>query len=192
LIKTIGDAVMLASIEAEPVLSVALDLLDAAEAEGDWFPQLRVGIASGEVIVRGGDIYGPPVNLAGRLCDVAKPSSVLTTARVHEDFEDVARYRWSAAGRRRFKNIAEPVEGWRLRREKPGERRSRKNRDAAAEHKSAESPAGNLKRRATDKVPPRAKTTAASAKQSATKAKDKAKDKAKSAARPPSRRKKSS
>jgi adenylate cyclase len=153
LIKTIGDAVMLASTEAEPVLQTALSLLEAVEAEGEGFPQLRVGIASGEVIVRSGDIYGPPVNLASRLCDVAKPSSILTTVRVHEDFASAPGLKWSAAGKRKFKNIAEPVEGWRLRRETPGERRRAKRAPTTA---GAKKPAtASRTRRATDKVPAR-------------------------------------
>lgn len=129
LIKTIGDAVMLASAEPVPLLDTALALLEAAQAEGEWFPQLRIGIATGEVIVRGGDIYGPPVNLASRLCDVAKPSSILTDSRIHEEYKDA--YKWSFAGRRRFKNIAEPVEGYRLRRhiDKPKPAQGRKPGD---------------------------------------------------------------
>src|SRR5207244_9683375 len=40
LIKTIGDAVMLTSAEPAPLLDAGLSLLDAADAEGDDFPQL--------------------------------------------------------------------------------------------------------------------------------------------------------
>jgi len=41
LVKTIGDAAMLASPEPEPMLGTALSLIDAAESEGEDFPQLR-------------------------------------------------------------------------------------------------------------------------------------------------------
>ena len=47
LVKTIGDAAMLASPEPEPLLDAALALIDAAEAEGGDFPQLRAGAALG-------------------------------------------------------------------------------------------------------------------------------------------------
>src|SRR5207248_1790057 len=43
LVKTIGDAVMLASADPEPLLDVGLALLDAADGEGADFPQLRQG-----------------------------------------------------------------------------------------------------------------------------------------------------
>ena len=45
LIKTIGDAAMLTSTEPEPLLDATLALLEAADAEGDDFPQLRAGAA---------------------------------------------------------------------------------------------------------------------------------------------------
>ena len=47
LVKTIGDAAMLASPEPEPLLDAALRLIDAADAEGEDFPQLRAGAALG-------------------------------------------------------------------------------------------------------------------------------------------------
>ena len=60
LIKTIGDAAMLTSLEPEPLLDAALNLLDAAEAEGEDFPQLRAGIAIGPALSRAGDWFGRP------------------------------------------------------------------------------------------------------------------------------------
>ena len=43
LVKTIGDAAMLVGPDADAMLELALDLVDAADAEGEDFPQLRVG-----------------------------------------------------------------------------------------------------------------------------------------------------
>lgn len=114
LVKTIGDAVMLASASPGELLETALDLMEAVEAEGEEFPELSVGIAFGTAVERGGDVYGPPVNLASRLCDVARPGAVLATETLREAFRE--EYDWSSAGRRRFKGINEPVAGYRLRR----------------------------------------------------------------------------
>ncbi len=114
LVKTIGDAVMLASTSAGELLETALELIDAVEREGEDFPELSVGIAFGTAVERGGDVYGPPVNLASRLCDVARPGAILATDTLREAFRD--EYDWSSAGRRRFKGIDEPVAGYRLRR----------------------------------------------------------------------------
>jgi adenylate cyclase len=40
-------------------------------------PDVRVGIASGAVIMRLGDVFGPPVNLASRLTAVARRNRII-------------------------------------------------------------------------------------------------------------------
>ena len=65
-VKTIGDAAMLVSPEAPALLEALLDLIDAADEEGEEFPQLRAGLTYGPVLTRGGDWFGRPVNLASR------------------------------------------------------------------------------------------------------------------------------
>ena len=98
LVKMIGDAAMLVSPEEGPLLDLALDLVDAAEAD-DEFPQLRAGLASGQAVGRWGDWYGRPVNMASRVCSRARPGSVLVTEPVADACEGDG-YRLSAAGQK--------------------------------------------------------------------------------------------
>jgi adenylate cyclase len=114
LVKTIGDAAMLASPEAEPLLDATLTLIDAAEAEGEYFPQLRAGAAFGMALPRAGDWYGRPVNLASRITGVARPGSLLVERELRESASDA--YRWSFAGERRLKGVREAVPLFRARR----------------------------------------------------------------------------
>jgi adenylate cyclase len=114
LVKTIGDAAMLASPEPEPLLDVALNLIDAADAEGEDFPQLRAGAALGAALPRAGDWFGRPVNLASRITSIARPGSLLAEREVRESARDA--YRWSYAGERRLRGIREPVPLFRARR----------------------------------------------------------------------------
>jgi len=114
LVKTIGDAAMLSSLEPEPLLDAALRLLDAAAAEGDDFPQLRAGMAVGAALSRAGDWFGRPVNLASRITAVARPGSLLAERDVRESARDA--YQWSYAGERRLRGIREPVSLFRARR----------------------------------------------------------------------------
>lgn len=114
LVKTIGDAAMLVSRDSEALVHTAITLVRAADDAGEDFPQLRSGLARGEAIGRGGDWYGRPVNVASRVCGVARPGSVLATDGVHGDAEDA--FRWSFAGRRRLKGVREPVPLFRARR----------------------------------------------------------------------------
>lgn len=113
LVKSIGDAVMLVSSEPEALLNTAMALIDAVDREAEGFPQLSAGLAVGEVLARGGDVYGPPVNHASRLCDVARPGSVVTSGELHLRLEQT--YDWTEMGKRRFKGIEQPIEIFRVR-----------------------------------------------------------------------------
>lgn len=118
-VKTIGDAVLIVSPEPEPMLDTTLRLVEAADAEGESFPQLRAGVAAGEALSRAGDWFGRPVNLASRVTAIAYPASVLATDAVQRSTPE--RYRWSKAGIRHLKGVPEPVPLWRARRHEPGE-----------------------------------------------------------------------
>jgi class 3 adenylate cyclase len=70
-IKAIGDEVMLVSTDPGPLLHTVLDLEAAARANG--LPRLRIGVASGAAVTRGGDWFGRPVNVASRVTSAARP-----------------------------------------------------------------------------------------------------------------------
>jgi adenylate cyclase len=115
LVKTIGDAAMLVSPDAEPLLGAALDLVDAGDAAGEGFPRLRAGVAHGDALLRGGDWYGRPVNLASRITGFARAGSVVAAKEVRERAAGEA-YAWSFAGRRRFRGVSGEVTVFRVRR----------------------------------------------------------------------------
>ena len=114
LVKTIGDAAMLVARKPDPLLGAALDLVEAADSEGEDFPLLRAGLSWGPALQRAGDWYGQPVNLASRITDFARPASVLTDKAIHDAAE--GDYAWSFAGKRRLKGIKGEVPLSRVRR----------------------------------------------------------------------------
>ena len=116
LVKTIGDAVMLTADHPGDLLRAALELVaasDAAQAGDGSFPQLRVGVAYGPAIARGGDVFGRSVNLASRVTAIARAGSVLATREVRDAAPDA--FRWSSAHARRIKGLPEPVALYRAR-----------------------------------------------------------------------------
>lgn len=118
LVKMIGDAAMLVAPEPEPLVRAALALVERADRPDEKMLPLRAGIACGDAIPHSGDWYGAPVNLASRITDVARPSSVLVTKPVRDELGDA--FAWSAAGTRRFKGVSSPVSLHRVR-PAPGE-----------------------------------------------------------------------
>ncbi|MBS1678868.1 MAG: adenylate/guanylate cyclase domain-containing protein [Actinobacteria bacterium] len=117
LVKTIGDAVMLVSAEAVPLVEQALDLVAAAAAEGDQFPVLRAGIATGPTLPQSGDYYGRSVNLASRVTSIARPGSVLVDAPTRDAVGESG-FTYSFAGERRLKGIDTRQKLFRVRRER--------------------------------------------------------------------------
>jgi adenylate cyclase len=114
LVKTIGDAAMLTSVSAGPLVEATLALLDLAEGQGEKFPPLRAGIATGPALNRAGDWFGQPVNLASRITQIARPGSVLTEGDVRAG--EAGSFRFSYAGERRLHGVHEPVALYRVRR----------------------------------------------------------------------------
>jgi adenylate cyclase len=113
LVKTIGDAAMLVSPDAEAMTEAALRLVEATEEEGEEFPSLRAGIARGPALAQTGDYYGRPVNLASRITGIAKPGSVL----VDRDSKNAApdAFDYSFAGERRLKGFESRTKLYRVR-----------------------------------------------------------------------------
>jgi adenylate cyclase len=106
IVKFIGDEVMFVTGDAASACDIALALIEAFE--GDPAVQPRAGLAWGALLDRGGDYYGPVVNLAARLAELAVPSEVLVTTEVAEAIDDYG-LRSEAAGRRLLRGFDEPI-----------------------------------------------------------------------------------
>ena len=76
-IKTLGDSVLFVADSPEAAVAIALNIVEEIGPDSS-LPDVRVGLASGTVITRLGDVYGPPVNLASRLTTVARRNRVIT------------------------------------------------------------------------------------------------------------------
>ncbi|QGH68816.1 adenylate/guanylate cyclase domain-containing protein [Pseudactinotalea sp. HY158] len=73
-VKTVGDAVLYVADDLPTGAKVATDLVDLLAAVD--LP-VRSSVVWGRVLSRSGDIFGPTVNLASRLNDVATPGVVV-------------------------------------------------------------------------------------------------------------------
>ena len=81
LVKTIGDEAMFVTEDPEVGLRVAL-ALTARSGRDDVLPRARAGVAFGPALAREGDYYGSVVNLAHRLVELGRPSSVIVSAEL--------------------------------------------------------------------------------------------------------------
>lgn len=90
-VKMIGDEVMFAVDDAGRAADIAVALVEAY-ARDDDVPEVRIGLASGPTLSWEGDLYGPTVNLASRLVNLARPSSVLISEELGQLLQDDPRF----------------------------------------------------------------------------------------------------
>lgn len=110
-IKTLGDAVLFTNVDAGAAALTALEIQEEV-ADVEPVPQLRVGMAHGDILNRHGDVFGEPVNIASRLCGSARPGTILVNAELSDLLESDERFRvrsiptLSVRGYRRLKASA--------------------------------------------------------------------------------------
>ncbi len=111
-VKTIGDEVMFVSGDAAAAARIARRLTDRS-LDDVLLPPARAGLARGSVVTREGDYFGPVVNLASRLVEIAKPGSVIASDEVHASLSEDPAFAWKRLRPRRIRDIGR-VEIWAL------------------------------------------------------------------------------
>jgi adenylate cyclase len=104
LVKTIGDEVMFIADRPQTAAVIALSL-SAESTSDEVLPDARAGIASGTVLSREGDYFGPVVNLASRLTELAYPGTVLASSDVAAALAGDERFTLRRLPRRRVRGI---------------------------------------------------------------------------------------
>ena len=84
MIKNIGDEVLFVAEDVAQAADAALIMTARGTDPDDRFPEVRAGMAYGDVVSRLGDVFGPTVNIASRLTSVARPGSVLIDQGAHD------------------------------------------------------------------------------------------------------------
>src|SRR5262245_35373769 len=74
----------------------------------------RIGINVGDVVVEGGRLYGDGVNIAARLEALADGGGICLSRAVHEQVKNKVVLPYEYVGERTVKNIAEPVQVYRV------------------------------------------------------------------------------
>jgi adenylate cyclase len=76
LIKSMGDSVLFVNEDPALALETAEAIIDVVGRD-PRMPDVRLGLATGSVVMRLGDVFGRPVNLAARLTAVARRNRVI-------------------------------------------------------------------------------------------------------------------
>jgi adenylate cyclase len=82
-IKSIGDSVLFVHDDPIAAYDIAAGIISVIGRD-PRMPEVRVGLASGAVVMRMGDVFGPPVNMASRLTAVARRNRII----IHQETAD--------------------------------------------------------------------------------------------------------
>ncbi|WP_238694284.1 adenylate/guanylate cyclase domain-containing protein [Nocardioides daphniae] len=107
-IKSIGDAILFVVPTAAAAIEIGEGIIRVIGRD-PRMPDVRVGISSGSVVTRMGDVFGPPVNMAARLTAVARRNRIIVDAPTAELLPDIFITRRLPARPVRGFGIVEPL-----------------------------------------------------------------------------------
>jgi adenylate cyclase len=111
-VKSLGDGLMIRA--PEPGEGVALAVRIVGEVGGrNGLPLARAGIDAGPAVERDGDWIGSTVNVAARLCALARADEVLASGAARRLGTAPGRARLERVGVRRLRNLPTPIDVYR-------------------------------------------------------------------------------
>ena len=116
---TAGDSVLaefpsvVEALHSAIAIQQALRKANAALSE-ERRMDLRIGINVGDVLVKGGDIFGDGVNIAARLEALAEPGGICVSRASRDQLRDRVAVKFDDLGEHSVKNIARPVRVFRV------------------------------------------------------------------------------
>jgi TolB-like protein/class 3 adenylate cyclase/Tfp pilus assembly protein PilF len=118
-IKTIGDAFLVEFGSALEAAQCAIEIQRTlahrdADASADRQIQVRIGVHIGDVVHRGGDVYGDGVNIASRIEPVAGPGGICVSMDVERQIRNALEARFEKLAPTELKNISVPMDLFRI------------------------------------------------------------------------------
>ena len=117
-VKTIGDAFLVEFASALEAVRCAYDIQqamhDLAPPSDKGRAVVRIGIHVGDVIHSQNDVYGDAVNVASRIEPLAAPGGICVSEQVYDNVRNKFEFPLVSIGRKELKNVAEPVEVYRV------------------------------------------------------------------------------
>jgi len=118
-IKTIGDAFLVEFGSALEAAQCAIEIQRTlAKRNADIAPdrriELKIGVHIGDVVHRGGDVYGDGVNIASRIEPVAGPGGICVSMDVERQVRNALEARFEKLATTELKNISVPMDLFRI------------------------------------------------------------------------------
>lgn len=117
IVNIAGDSVLAEIPSAVGAVQCAVEAQGRLAQANDGLPadrrlEFRIGVHVGDVMVRGGDLFGDGVNIAARLQTLAEPGGVCISGAVHEHVRKLLPLCFADLGPQAVKNIDVPVRAY--------------------------------------------------------------------------------
>jgi len=124
-VGTAGDSILAEFASVTDAVRCAVEIQQQLKARNADLPaqhrmEFRIGINLGDVMVDGEQIYGDGVNIAARLQALAEAGGMCLSGTVYDQVRNKLALRYEDLGEQAVKNIAEPVQVWRVQMEESG------------------------------------------------------------------------
>src|SRR5258707_11057181 len=118
-IKTIGDAFLVEFGSALEAAQCAIEIQRTlakrdADAPADRQIQVRIGVHIGDVVHRGGDVYGDGVNIASRIESLAAAGGICVSMDVERQIRNALEARFEKLAPTELKNISVAMDLFRI------------------------------------------------------------------------------
>ncbi|MEP6609923.1 MAG: adenylate/guanylate cyclase domain-containing protein, partial [Burkholderiaceae bacterium] len=118
-VKSMGDGLLLEFPSVVDAVRCAVDVQRGVAERNATVPEenritFRIGINVGDIIIDGEDIFGDGVNVAARLQTFAEPGGICVSRVVRDQVLDKLSFTFDDLGAREMKNIARPIEVYRV------------------------------------------------------------------------------
>src|SRR5215813_12147533 len=118
-IKTIGDAFLVEFNSALEAAQCAIEIQRTlakrnADATADRQIQVRIGVHIGDVVHRGGDVYGDGVNIASRIEPLAGAGGICVSMDVERQIRNAVETRFEKLAPTELKKISVPMDLFRI------------------------------------------------------------------------------
>lgn len=115
ILKEMGDGVLAVFLAASDAVHCAQDILKISREDAEL--KLHIGIHLGEVFFTEDDVFGDVVNIASRIESATKEGEIYISEDVYKSIKNKEDIEVEFIGKKKFKNVKDPIKLYRLKEE---------------------------------------------------------------------------